>query len=236
MIFKNPFKSLNVFEWVLWSVSMLSIIVSAVVSGKSSLLETIASLVGVTALIFVAKGLVIGQALTVVFSFLYGIVSLQFHYWGEMITYLFMSMPIALLATIEWIRHPYKDTEVVEVSRVTKKQLMIMCVIGTVTTVVFYFILKALDTPNILFSTLSITTSFTAAYLTFLRSEYYGIGYGLNDIVLIVLWILASVEDISYLPMVVCFFMFLLNDLYGFFNWKRLSKQQKIEYITKQPR
>ncbi len=227
MIFKNPFKSLNVFEWVLWSVSMLSIIVSAVVSGKSSLLETIASLVGVTALIFVAKGLVIGQALTVVFSLLYGIVSLQFHYWGEMITYLFMSMPIALLATIEWIRHPYKDTEVIEVSRVTKKQLMIMCVIGTVTTVVFYFILKALDTPNILFSTLSITTSFTAAYLTFLRSPYYGIGYGLNDIVLIVLWILASVEDISYLPMVVCFFMFLLNDLYGFFNWKRLSKQQK---------
>ena len=236
MKLKNPFKSLNVFEWVLWSVSMLSIVVSAVVSGKSSLLETIASLVGVTALIFVAKGLVIGQALTVVFSFLYGIVSLQFHYWGEMITYLFMSMPIALLATIEWIRHPYKDTEVVEVSRVTKKQLVVMCVIGTVTTVVFYFILKALDTPNILFSTLSITTSFTAAYLTFLRSEYYGIGYGLNDIVLIVLWILASVEDISYLPMVVCFFMFLLNDLYGFFNWKRLSKQQKIEYITKQPR
>ena len=227
MKLKNPFKSLNVFEWVLWSVSMLSIVVSAVVSGKSSLLETIASLVGVTALIFVAKGLVIGQALTVVFSFLYGIVSLQFHYWGEMITYLFMSMPIALLATIEWIRHPYKDTEVVEVSRVTKKQLVVMCVIGTVTTVVFYFILKALDTPNILFSTLSITTSFTAAYLTFLRSEYYGIGYGLNDIVLIVLWILASVEDISYLPMVVCFFMFLLNDLYGFFNWKRLSKQQK---------
>ncbi len=227
MKFKNPFKSLNVFEWVLWSLSMLSIIVSAVVSGKSSLLETIASLVGVTALIFVAKGLIIGQALTVVFSLLYGLVSLQFHYWGEMITYLFMSMPIALLATIEWIRHPYKDTDVVEVSRVTKKQLMTMCVIGIVTTVVFYFILKALDTPNILFSTLSITTSFTAAYLTFLRSEYYGIGYGLNDIVLIVLWILASIEDISYLPMVVCFFMFLLNDLYGFINWKRLSKQQK---------
>ncbi|MBE6824493.1 MAG: nicotinamide mononucleotide transporter [Ruminococcaceae bacterium] len=229
MKLKNPFKSLYVFEWVLWSLSMLSIVVSAVVSGKSSLLETISSLVGVTALIFVAKGLIIGQALTVLFSFLYGIVSWQFHYWGEMITYLFMSMPIALLATIEWIRHPYKDTDVVEVSRVTRKQLLTMCSIGVVTTVVFYFILKALDTPNILFSTLSITTSFTAAYLTFLRSPYYGIGYGLNDVVLIVLWILASVEDISYLPMVVCFVMFLANDLYGFFNWKRLSKQQKSE-------
>ena len=226
MKFKNPFKSLRLFEWVLWSISVVMIIVSSLISGKSSVLETISSLVGVTALIFVAKGLVIGQALTVVFSLLYGIVSLQFHYWGEMITYLFMSMPIALLATIEWIRHPYKDTEVVEVSRVTKKQVAIMCVLGTVTTVIFYFILKAFDTPNLFFSTLSITTSFMAAYLTFLRSPYYGIAYGLNDIVLIVLWSLASVKDISYLPMVMCFVMFLLNDLYGFFNWKRLSKNQ----------
>lgn len=225
----NPFKSLNLFEWILWGASVLMIIVSSVVSGKSSALECISSLVGVTALIFVAKGLVIGQALTVVFSVMYGIVSLQFHYWGEMITYLFMSAPIALFATIEWIRHPYKDTDVVEVSRVSKKQIIVMCILGAVTTAVFYFILKALDTPNIIFSTLSVTTSFVAAYLTYLRSPYYGIGYGLNDVVLIVLWILASIKDISYLPMVMCFVMFLANDLYGFFNWKRLSKQQKSE-------
>ncbi|MBQ8860088.1 MAG: nicotinamide mononucleotide transporter [Ruminococcus sp.] len=229
MKFCNPFKSLTKFEWGLWGASVVIIAISSLLSGRGSLLETISSLVGVTALIFVAKGLVIGQALTVVFSVLYGIVSLQFHYWGEMITYLFMSAPIALLATIEWIKHPYKDTDVVEVSRVTKKQIGIMCVLGVVTTIVFYFILKFFNTPNLLFSTLSITTSFVAAYLTYLRSPYYGISYGLNDVVLIVLWVLASIEDISYLPMVMCFVMFLANDLYGFFNWRRLSKAQKMK-------
>lgn len=227
MKFRNPFKNLTKFEWILWGVSVVTIVMSAAFSGSSSILETIASLVGVTALIFVAKGLIIGQALTVVFSFLYGIVSLQFHYWGEMITYLFMSAPIALLATIEWIKHPFKNTDVVEVSRVTKKQIVVMCALGVVVTVGFYFILKAFDTPNLFFSTISITTSFMAAYLTYLRSPYYGIGYGLNDVVLIVLWTLASMKDISYLPMVFCFVMFLLNDLYGFFNWRRLSKVQK---------
>ena len=227
MKFQNPFKKLNTFEWILWGASVATIIASAFLSGKGSVLETISSLVGVTALIFVAKGLIIGQALTVVFSVLYGLVSLQFHYWGEMITYLFMSAPIALLATIEWLRHPYKNTDVVEVSKVTGKQILTMCIIGTLTTVAFYFVLRAFETPNLFFSTLSITTSFMAAYLTFLRSPYYGIGYGLNDVVLIILWTLASIKDISYLPMVMCFVMFLLNDLYGFFNWKRLSKQQK---------
>ncbi len=225
----NPFKSLNLFEWILWGLSVITIIISSAVSGRGSILEMIASLVGVTALIFVAKGLIIGQAMTVVFSVLYGIVSMQFHYYGEMITYLFMSAPIAFFATIEWIRHPYKNTNVVEVNKVTKKQLLVMCVLGVVTTVVFYFILKFFDTPNLFFSTISITTSFMAAFLTYLRSPFYGIGYGLNDIVLIVLWILASIEDISYLPMVMCFVMFLANDLYGFFNWRTLSKQQKSE-------
>ena len=225
--FKNPFKSLSRFEWILWGTSMATIVLATIISGKSSVLETIASLIGVTALIFVAKGLIIGQAMTVLFSLFYGIVSLKFHYWGEMITYLFMSMPIALLSTIEWVRHPYKNTEVVEVSKVTKKQIFIMCLLGASTKVISYFILRAFDTPNLLFSTLSITTSFMAAYLTFLRSPYYGIGYGLNDIVLIILWSLASFQDISYLPMVMCFVMFLLNDIYGFYNWRRLEKTQK---------
>ncbi len=228
MKFKNPFSSLTRFEWILWGVSMLTVVISSLFSGVGSILEMVSSLIGVTALIFVAKGLIIGQALTVLFSVFYGLVSLKFHYWGEMITYLFMSAPIAFLATIEWVKHPYKETEVVEVSRVAKKQVCIMSLLGTITTIVFYFILKAFDTPNLFFSTLSITTSFVASYLTFLRSPYYGIGYGLNDIVLIILWVLASVEDISYLPMVACFMMFLLNDLYGFINWKRLSKEQRI--------
>ena len=75
-----------------------------------------------------------------------------------------------------------------------------MWLLALVVTVLFYFILKALNTANLFFSTLSITTSFVASYLTFLRSPYYAIGYSANDVVLIILWILASVEDISYLP------------------------------------
>lgn len=227
MIKQNPFKTLSPFEWVLWSVSVVTVIVSFLISGKGALLEMIASVIGVTALIFVAKGMIIGQAMTVLFSIFYGIISLHFHYWGEMITYLCMSAPISFIATIEWIRHPYKNTDVVEVSRVSKKQIFLMSALAVVVTGVFYVLLKAFDTPNLFFSTISITTSFTASYLTFLRSPYYGVGYALNDVVLIVLWTLASIQDISYLPMVACFVMFLLNDVYGFLNWRRIKREQK---------
>ena len=225
------FKTLTKFEKGLWlislAVTLLSYVLSYLFSGGGDLLNLIASLIGVTALIFVAKGLVLGQLLTVVFSVFYGIISVLFAYYGEMITYLFMTTPMAIVAAVEWIKNPYKDTLEVKVHKVTKKQLVVMWLLALLVTVLFYFILKALNTTNLVFSTISITTSFIASYLTFLRSPYYAIGYSANDVVLIILWILASIENISYLPMVACFIMFLFNDLYGFYNWRRMQKRQK---------
>lgn len=222
----NPFSDLTRFELALWLSSLLVIILSFAFLKENNVLTLIASLIGVTALIFVAKGRVAGQVLTVVFAVFYGIISFCFRYYGEMITYLFMTTPIAVISIISWIRHPYKGTKEVKVARLTRVQLAVMSVLATAVTVLFYIILKALGNTNLLFSTISVTTSFVASYLTFLRSPYYAIGYAANDIVLIVLWVLASLEDISYLPMVFCFIMFLFNDLYGFYNWGKMQKKQ----------
>ena len=221
------FKTLTRFETGLWLTSIAVTLLSYLLSGSGDALNLIASLIGVTALIFVAKGHVLGQLLTILFSVFYGIISFYFTYYGEMITYLFMTAPMAIVAAVEWIKHPYQDTEEVKVHHVTKKQLLVMWTLAALVTILFYFILKALGNANLFFSTLSITTSFVASYLTYLRSPYYAIGYSANDIVLIVLWSLASLENISYLPMVACFVMFLFNDLYGFYNWKRMQHRQQ---------
>ncbi len=227
MKINNPFRSLTRFEWFLWIFSMVTVLISFFFS-KGGYLEAAASLIGVTALIFIAKGYVIGQLLTVVFSLFYGIISLYFGYYGEMITYLFMTAPMAVMSVISWVKHPYKDSDEVEISHLTGRKALVMTILSAAVTIAFYFILKALGTANLFFSTISVTTSFTAVYLTFLRSPYYALGYAANDIVLIVLWILASFESASYIPMAVCFAMFLINDLYGFYNWRKMRKRQEI--------
>lgn len=220
-------KSLTKFERGLWLTSVAVTVLSFLASGGNDYLNLIASLIGVTALIFVSKGHVLGQLMTVVFALFYGIISYYFHYYGELITYVFMTAPMAIAATISWIKNPYKDSQEVKVSSVTKRQILVMSVLAIIVTAIFYFILRALGTVNLIISTVSITTSFVASYLTYLRSPYYALGYSANDIVLIIMWILASVEDISYLPMVACFIMFLANDLYGFYNWQRMKKRQE---------
>jgi len=227
MKLKRMLKNFTPFELMLWIGSAAVIAVSFLMMSADDYLTLAASLIGVTALIFCAKGYMIGQALIVVFSVFYGIISFYFHYYGEMITYLGMTTPIAVLTMIEWHRHPFGKSAVVTVSRMSKKKLQIMLVLTVIATAVFYFILKALGNTNLFFSTVSVATSFIAGYLTLMRSPYYAIGYAANDIVLIILWILATKEDISYLPMVICFILFLVNDIYGFISWRRMQREQE---------
>lgn len=222
----NPFKDLTKFELMLWITSVTCIIISFLFSGNKDYLTLIASLIGVTALIFIAKGYVIGQVLTVLFACFYGIISFFFRYYGEMITYLFMTAPIAVFSIISWLKNPYEGTNEVKVNHLTKRQLITLILLAAIVTTIFYFILVSLDNTNILFSTISVTTSFIASYLTFLRSPYYALGYAANDIVLIILWILATIENLSYLPMIVCFLLFFVNDIYGFYSWQQMKKRQ----------
>ena len=223
----RSFRDLTCGERLLWICSMLVVAASFVLSGGGDWLSAIASLIGVTALIFVAKGYVLGQVLTVVFAAFYGIISFFFRYYGEMITYLCMTAPMAVMAIVSWLRNPYKGTKEVTVQDVSRRQALVMCLWAVVVTAAFYFILQALGNAQLLISTLSITTSFVASYLTWLRSPWYALAYAGNDVVLIVLWVLAALTDISCLPMVFCFVMFLLNDLYGFYNWQRMRARQR---------
>lgn len=223
----NPLKSLTTREWGLWIGSLVIVVASNFLSGDVDLLTMLAACVGVTSLIFAAKGNVWAQILMIVFSILYGIISWKFRYWGEMITYLGMTMPMAIWSTITWIKNPSEGGKEVEIQHLTKKHIVGVVFFGAVTTVVFGWILYRLNTPNLLFSTISVTTSFLAASLTMLRSSYYALGYASNDIVLIVLWTLASIENPAYIPVVVNFVIFFFNDMYGFTSWKKRELVQK---------
>ena len=218
-------KRLKWYEYIIWISSVLIISISYITFHIEGYMTLIASLVGVTGLIFLAKGDVLGQMLTVVFSILYAVVAYRFRYWGEMITYLGMTMPIAMAAVVTWLKNPYKKGEV-RVRHTSPKMWGILSITAIIVTVIFYYILRIFKTPNLIMSSISVTTSFMAASLAMLRSSYYALFYAMNDMVLIVLWILATAENISYLPMVLCFLCFLVNDLYGFINWEKMKKEQ----------
>ena len=230
----KSFKSLKGYfskgELILWASSITLIVVSFMIFDRENYLTLAASVIGGTALIFNAKGNPIGQALIIFFSILYAIISFSFAYYGEMITYLGMSAPMAVVALVSWLKNPYNGNKAeVKVNRLGGREIVFMAILTAIVTFIFYFILKNLGTANIVPSTFSVTTSFAAAYLTFRRSPFYALAYAANDAVLLILWTLAAISDISYLSVIICFAMFLVNDVYGFINWRKMRKRQQSE-------
>lgn len=228
---KNNLKSMlsyfSVSERILWCSSVLLIVVSFLLFDRTNILTLTASLIGVTSLIFCAKGNPFGQVLMIVFSLLYGIISYSFSYYGEMITYLGMTAPMAVFALVSWLKNPYQgDRSQVKVNSLSRKEVLLMWVLTAVVTAGFGFLLNALGTENLIPSTISVATSFLAAYLTFRRSACFALAYAANDVVLVVLWGMATAQDVSYLSVVICFAVFLANDIYGFFSWAKMKKRQ----------
>lgn len=215
-------------EWTLWLGSMATILTSYFMFRQASVLVLITSLLGVTSLIFCAKGNPVGQVMMITFGTIYGYISHTTRYYSEMITYLGMTVPMAIYALVCWLKNPFqgKKSEV-SVNRIPKKEWFFLIILTATVTAVFYFVLKWLDTPNLMWSTLSVSTSFAACYLTARRSPYFALVYSLNDVVLIILWSIASFRDFNYLSVVICFLVFLANDLYGFYNWRKMEKNQK---------
>lgn len=214
-------------ERILWALSVSAVIAVFVLFDRGNGLALIASLIGVTSLLFNAKGNPVGQLLMIAFSALYGYISYTFCYFGEMVTYLGMTAPMAAVALVSWLKNPYKGNRAeVKVNQISRKEHALMWLLTALVTVLFYFILTHFRTANLLPSTLSVTTSFLAVYLTFRRSPYFALGYAANDMILIVLWTLAALEDLSYVSVAACFAVFLVNDLYGFLSWRKMEKRQ----------
>lgn len=214
-------------EWALLFGSLGLILLSFLLFGGEDYLSLFASMLGVISLILCAKGNPIGQMLVIIFGLIYAYISYTFSYFGELITYGLMTVPMAVLSLISWLKNPHKGNHSeVEISAVSKREIPLIAVLSIGVTVAMYFALRYLGTANLLLSTFSVFTSFIAVYLTYRRSPYFALAYAVNDVVLVSLWVLASFRDSSYVAVATCFGVFLINDIYGFINWQRIKKRQ----------
>jgi nicotinamide mononucleotide transporter PnuC len=219
----NPFALFTKKDYGIWIFSSALVVLSNVLFSDVDFLVLAASLIGVTSLLFGAKGSVFGQILMIVFSLLYGVISFEAHYYGEMITYLGMTLPMAVWSTVTWILHTDRSG-VVQSRRLKPLHWLVLFLATAVVTFLFYWILWYFQTPNLIWSTVSIATSFLAASLTMMRSPYFALWYGVNDIVLILLWTLDALQNKGSIPVIVIFCIFLFHDSYAFTEWKRRER------------
>ena len=229
-MFKRFLKYFTIIEWVMWLASVIIITVGFAVTKERSVLSYLSSLAGVTCIIINAKGNVIGQFISIAFGALYGGYAYTQHYYGEMIIYFALMIPIHIVSIYTWLKNKYNgNAHEVKINTLKKWEYAATFGGAVVVTAAFYFLLRALKTDNLIVSTISLTTSITAAYLMLRRCEYFSLCFIANDIILIVLWSMKLPSaGLQVLPSIMCFSAFLVIDLYSFFSWRKIRKRQSL--------
>ena len=172
----------------------------------------------VTALLM-SKGKVECYFVGFVSVFFYAYISYNQGYYGELLITAFLTFPIMIIGIISWLRHQYKEENVVEINSLSKKELTISLVSQIPLFFIYYMILKLFNTELIILSTFSIVTSVLASYYEARRSDLSLPCYIGNDLVIITLWLIPIIKgDISLISVLVGPILLLMNDIYGTYN------------------
>lgn len=222
---RNYFKDWNGFELFLLTFSIVAIALSGVIS-KSPLLTSITSFLGILVALCQAKGKVVSQFIGVIESLLYSYLSFQSKFYGEVIIYLCLLLPLYIAGIYSWMKHKKVDSDTVETNTIGKTEWIILLVLGFIGAIGLYILLGYFDTEQLLVSTLSMVTSLFGTYLIVRRSKFSFLFYIMNDILLLILW--ASpifVGNYLLLPMLVEPIAMFMNDIYGWHRWNIESKK-----------
>ena len=228
---QNYFKDWTKFELCFLTFGLLASILSTIFF-KGTIIEWLyTSLYFVTALLM-SKGKVECYFVGFVSVFFYAYISYNQGYYGERLITAFLTFPIMIIGIISWLRHQYKEENVVEINSLSKKELTISLVSQIPLFFIYYMILKIFNTELIILSTLSIVTSVLASYYEARRSDLSLPCYIANDLVIITLWIIPILNgNTSLISVLVGPFLLLMNDIYGTYNWQRLKRHQKDKKI-----
>ena len=209
---------------------LLSIILVSLVGiiFEAKLTTTISSIVGIVTALLLAKGKNLGQVFGVISAFLYSFVSFKSKFYGEVIIYMCIKLPMYIIGILTWIKHQSKKTNTIQINNIKLKEWIIVSVICIVSFIGIYWLLKIFDTKELFISSLSVVSSLFAIYLGIRRSKYSFYFYIMNDFILIMLWGIPVLNGmLSLIPMVFNPIINFINDSYGIYNWNKLEEMQK---------
>lgn len=228
---KKLFNKFSLYNYIYLACAYVIIIVGLILSDDKNYFSFTTSLIGVTAFLFSAKGLVVAPMLSSIYYVMYGLLSLTQKYYGEAIVNGLISLPIAIFSIITWLRNKNKKENVdVQVNQLKKKEYLCMMPALIVIFVGAFFMLKALNANQVVINTISIVCCIAAGYLMMRRSPFYALAYICADIAVITLWSITIFNGgLSYLPTLLSVCCFFVNDVYGLVNWQRKGRKQKLE-------
>lgn len=219
---------LKIYEFVLLLLDIISVICIFIFFEKNWLSFSCA-LVGCFAILFLAKGYFFAPAVNAVYDILYIILTFTENKLGAMYSYILITLPIDIYVTFTW-KKKEKNSNVIEINKIHKKEWIYFGIISAIMTVVTYFVLKLRNSDDLILETLDFMTIAMAGYMLIRKNNTYSLIYSINSLISVIVWTLTAINgNMSALAQAVNFAFNFLIESYGYFNLKRELKRQSLQ-------
>lgn len=215
------FRDWSLFEksWLLLfsSVAILSYYIS-----DGTILSLAATLSGILTVVLVAKGRTSNFYFGIVNIVLYGYLSFQAQFYGEVMLNAFYYLPMQYIGLYLWTKNE-RMSDRVSAARMTHKERGIWAVVSVVSIFLYAEVLEELGGNLPLHDSASTTLSVLAQYLMVRRVKEQWILWFVINIISIYMWSTSYMQTGENLALVVMWSAYLVNSVYGFYNWNRME-------------
>lgn len=196
-----------------------------------TLLGLITSISGMLCVVLVAKGKISNYYFGIIQTGTYAYISYEYGLYGEVMLNALFYFPLQFIGLYLWNKHKTKQTvigEEIQVSALTKKGWAVTLSIFLMIFVLYGLLLKNIGGNVVWIDSATTTLSVIAQILMLRRFTEQWLFWIAVNVLSIALWLKALIiqggNDIS---MLVMWTAFLINSIYGYYNWSKMYKQQK---------
>ena len=206
---------------VAWVVIFLAAQIIAYVLAPDSPLGMISGIAGILCVVLVSKGIISNYFFGLIFAYTYFYVAWGSNFLGEMNTVLYVYIPSQFIGYFMWKQHMQNDngSESVIAKALTPKGWAILLVSVGIGTFCFVLALKAAGGSSTGLDGLTTIITVAAQLLMILRYREQWLLWIVLNVLSILLW---AEQPAMYLM----YSAYLLNSLYGYYNWTKLVKAE----------
>ncbi|MEI0592681.1 nicotinamide riboside transporter PnuC [Brachyspira pilosicoli] len=221
---KKFFKDWSLFE-KLWLLFVITVQVVAWILNKDTIFMLILTLTGSLNLVLGAKGKIAGLYFAIINSVLYAWSCMKIPLYGEVMYNVLYSIPVSATVIFMWKKNKTSDGEVK--FRTMSLKLGAIIVLATIAGTFGYAeILKLMGGNFAFMDSLTTVVAVVASMLYLLRFSEQWLMWVLVNALSIIMWVMVFASgDKTVFMIIILKSINLLNSLYGYINWKRISKR-----------
>jgi len=209
----------------IWMGVAVTLILILSIIAKTEILKIIASVCGVIYMLGVAKEKRTSQVFGFINTAIYAYLMFSDKVYGSAIYNAFYCLPMLVYTYFTWGKSKEKSKLKVTSYSITDRCHLIMGAIILVT--VYYVIATRFGVNYALVDALTITCGVFGMYAISKKKIEQWYAFIIVNIANISMWIIESIKNPSNATMVLMFVIYMINNIYGFFVWKKQIKKDK---------